>query len=73
MSSLMVVVLFPGGVQLITARRAPGEYVGRTFNEVEQRPLYLVNKHLRSDRAAGRRLLPGWSGGGGVGGRCHLW
>jgi len=40
--SLMVVVLFLGGVQLIFLG-VLGEYMGRLFNESKGRPLYLLN------------------------------
>jgi len=46
--SLMVVVLFLGGVQLISVG-VLGEYIGRIFNEVKSRPLYLVNRLLSSN------------------------
>ena len=42
--SLMVVILFIGGVQLI-AIGILGEYLGRTFEESKNRPLYFVNSY----------------------------
>jgi glycosyltransferase involved in cell wall biosynthesis len=41
-STLIVVLLFLGGVQL-TVLGVMGEYLGRIFNETKNRPLYFVN------------------------------
>ena len=49
--SLLTVVLFLGGVQLMTLGII-GEYLGRVFNETKGRPLYIVERHLPSAQAA---------------------
>lgn len=43
--SLIVIVLFLGGVQLI-AIGVLGEYIGRIFTETKRRPLYFLNDYL---------------------------
>lgn len=45
--SLIVIVLFLGGAQLMVLGII-GEYLGRTFNEVKGRPLYLIKEVITS-------------------------
>jgi glycosyltransferase involved in cell wall biosynthesis len=45
--SLMTVVLFLGGMQLMFLG-VIGEYLGRVFNETKRRPLYLVERYVPS-------------------------
>jgi glycosyltransferase involved in cell wall biosynthesis len=45
--SLMVVILFLGGIQLL-AIGIIGEYIGRIFNETKKRPLYLIKDYMPS-------------------------
>lgn len=42
--SLMVAILFIGGVQLLFIGIL-GEYIGRIYNETKQRPLYLIDQY----------------------------
>ena len=47
-ASLMVVILFLGGLQMLTLG-VFGEYLGRVYNEVKGRPLYIVKERYGLD------------------------
>lgn len=70
-SSLMTVVLFLGGAQMMILG-VIGEYLGRVFNETKHRPLYITERYLGSLNAgrAEDRVLPTPSGEG-AGARIH--
>ncbi len=54
--SVLFVVLLIGGIQLMTLGII-GEYVGRIYDEVKRRPLYVVKKDT-GDSARGRKFGP---------------
>jgi len=44
-TTIIICVLFLGGIQLITVGIL-GEYIGRVYEEVKQRPLYVVREKI---------------------------
>ena len=55
--SLLFVVLLIGGIQLL-ALGMIGEYLGRIYDEVKQRPLYVVARRAQRGPRPGRAGSP---------------
>lgn len=49
-TALMITVLFLGGIQLISVGIL-GEYIGRIYNEIKNRPLYVVQEYFGFNKA----------------------
>ena len=59
--SLMVVLLFLGGIQLMFIGII-GEYLGRVFDETKARPLYIVAAYEPAEHGAGSKVSSAESG-----------
>jgi glycosyltransferase involved in cell wall biosynthesis len=57
-TALIMTVLILGGVQLVSLGLI-AEYIGRIFEEVKQRPLYVVREHVAPRFSGGQPVRPG--------------
>jgi polyisoprenyl-phosphate glycosyltransferase len=55
--SIIVSVMFFSGIQLVFLGII-GEYIGRIFAEVKERPLYIVSEEVGGDRVAAPQIIP---------------
>lgn len=56
-TALMIAVLFIGGVQLISIG-VLGEYIGRIYNEIKNRPLYVVEEYIGFEKGPAKSRSP---------------
>lgn len=50
-ASILIAVVFFGGVQLFSLG-IMGQYIGRIFTEVKQRPKYIINEIIENNKNA---------------------